>query len=200
MPADVSRRALCCVKVVKVLWHLDLPWQHEVMTELSDVAIRPATISDAASIARVHIASWRSAYAGIVPDEYLATMDAEQREFTWRRELGRESATVWIAIEAGRTRGFASMGPSRDEDAEPGDLEIYTMYLEPEAWGKGLARELMRTMLANVPPNTAVTLWVLADSGRAQHFYRRHGFALDGVERLDEIGGSMLKSVRYRRG
>jgi ribosomal protein S18 acetylase RimI-like enzyme len=45
-----------------------------------------------------------------------------------------------------------------------------------------------------------VTLWVLADNERARHFYRRHGFQADGVERIDEVGGAELLEVRYRRG
>ena len=35
------------------------------------VTYRPIVAPDAATIARIHATSWRSAYRGIVPDEYL---------------------------------------------------------------------------------------------------------------------------------
>ena len=35
--------------------------------------IRPATPADAAEIARVHVASWRETYAGVLPGAVLAS-------------------------------------------------------------------------------------------------------------------------------
>ncbi len=164
-----------------------------------DVTIRTANPDDARSIARVHVASWREAYAGIIPDDYLSSLDVDAREQRWHDILADPTWQTWIAEFARRTVGFASLGPSRDEDAEPGDLELYAIYLDPEAWGRGVARDLMRTLLREVPPKTPVSLWVLADNERARHFYRRHGFAPDGVEKIEEYSGTSLTEVRYRR-
>jgi len=167
--------------------------------QLDDVTIRPATPQDAGAIARIHIASWREAYAGIVPDEYLASLDEDAREERWTAILSDEPSRTWIARVAQRTVGFASIGPSRDEDAEPGDLELYSIYLDPESWGRGVARDLMRTILSEVPETTPMSLWVIADNGRAQHFYKRHGFAADSIERLEQYGDKSVTEVRYRR-
>jgi RimJ/RimL family protein N-acetyltransferase len=57
----------------------------------------------------------------------------------------------------------------------------------------------MRKVLGEVPDGASVTLWILEENQRAQHFYRRHGFAPDGTERIDEIGGKPMTQVRYRR-
>lgn len=167
-----------------------------------EVLIRPATAADADSIARVHIASWREAYSGVVAEEHLDRLGTAERAREWRAvlaDLGR-GTTVWVAQEGEDILGFASLGPSRDEDADRTTLEIYTIYLEPSAWGRGVARELMRTVLAAVPETATVTLWALDANERARHFYRRHGFAADGVERLEEIGGQHYREIRYRRG
>lgn len=168
--------------------------------QLDDVTIRRATTDDADTIARIHVASWREAYAGIVPETYLASIDEDVRGQRWRDILGQGGSQTWLAEVDRRTVGFASTGPCRDEDAEPGDQELYSIYLDPETWGRGVARELMRTVLAELPPGTPMSLWVLADNERAQHFYRRHGFAPDGVEKLEELGGERFTEVRYRRG
>lgn len=171
-----------------------------MVDDLADVVIRPATVDDAAQVAQVHITSWREAYAGVLSESYLATLDVDARTELWRSVLSEQpETTVWVAEDDGRIIGFASLGPSRDEDAERTTMEIYTIYLQPSVWGHGVARDLMRTLLAEVPAGAAVTLWVLATNERAAHFYRRNGFAPDGVERVEEFDGEAVTEVRYRR-
>jgi GNAT superfamily N-acetyltransferase len=47
------------------------------------VRVRAATIADAGPIARVHIASWRAAYVGLIPQDFLDAMDVEDRRLRW---------------------------------------------------------------------------------------------------------------------
>ncbi len=164
-----------------------------------DVTIRPATTTDAKAIARVDIASWRGAYSEILSDSYLASLDVTDRARQWTAAVAAPDTTVLVAEDESGTVGFTSVGPSRDEDAEPGDLEIYAIYLHPRAWGSGVARDLMRTVLDGLRSGSVVTLWILEGNDRAQHFYRRHGFQHDGTERIDEIGGLPLTQLRFRK-
>lgn len=170
-----------------------------MVSDFGEVTIREATAQDAGAVARVHLASWKQANAGIVPDGDLAAQDPAEREERWRRTLTSGDSTTWIADTGGHVIGFATLGACRDEDAEQGDLELYAIYLDPEAWGRGAARELIRRALAEVPAGSPVSLWVLASNDRAQRFYRRHGFVADGVERLEDQHGGDLVEVRYRR-
>lgn len=173
-----------------------------MVEDVTEVIIRPATPADAARIATVHIASWQEAYRGVVPDDYLAALDEAARARTWRDTLtGLERGHhVWVAEDEDGIVGFSYLGPSRDEDADRTTMEIYAIYLDPHAWGRGVARELMRTTLAAVPDGATVTLWALDANERSRHFYRRSGFTPDGVERMEEFGGQYLKEMRYRRG
>ncbi len=166
----------------------------------NDVVIRSATPDDATAIARVHVSSWKSAHTGVLPEEYLETLDTDSRLGEWKLILSEGRGSTIVAEADGRTLGFASWGPSRDEDAERDDVELYAIYLDPEAWGRGVARDLMRAVLSEVRPGTPMSLWVPATSERARHFYRRHGFHPDGIERIDEVGGTPVTQVRYRRG
>lgn len=174
------------------------------MTEnIAEVTIRPAVLSDAPGIAAVHVKAWQHAYAGIVPADHLAALDVDVYTDRWDSTLTNARADNLIAIvavTADGVVGFIVGGPTRDDDARMTDREVYSMYLEPSAWGHGVARELMRTFLDEVPATVGVTLWVLADNERARHFYRRHGFQLDSAERTVDIGGAPLVKVRYRRG
>jgi len=170
--------------------------------QLGEVTIRTADVDDAAEIARVHVASRRGAYAGIVSADYLAALDPAARVPEWAEYLRvgpEEGVRTWVAWSDSQALGFASLGPSRDEDSSRGEQEIYSIYLDPGMWGHGVARNLMRTILAEVPPAIRVSLWVLSDNERARHFYRRHGFFADGTERLQEFGGEELLEVRFRR-
>jgi ribosomal protein S18 acetylase RimI-like enzyme len=169
------------------------------MMAAEDVTIRPATTADAEAIARVDIASWRGAYSEILSDSYLASLDVTDRTRQWTAAVTARHTTVLVAEDESGTVGFTRVGPCRDEDAEPGDLEIYAIYLHPRAWGTGVARDLMRTALDGLAPGTVVTLWILSGNERAQHFYRRHGFQPDGTERLDEIGDQPLMQLRFRK-
>lgn len=173
-----------------------------MVDDLTEVTIRTASADDADAIAQVHVASWREAYTGVIADDYLATLDVDERAERWREQLAADAGDtqVWVAEQEGALVGFASLAPSRDEDAERDTLEIPAIYLQPSAWGHGVARELMRTIVAAVPENASVTLWVLDANERARHFYRRNGFSPDGVERLEEIGGQAYREIRYRRG
>lgn len=172
------------------------------MEDVVEVTIRPATVEDASSIAQVHAVSWREAYAGVISADYLAGLDVNGKAEQWRGVLAllpRPDASLWVAQRGEQIVGFAHLAPSRDEDAERSTMEIHAIYLEPRAWGQGVARELIRTVLAAVPADSPVTLWVLAANERARHFYRRNGFVADGVERLEQIGDETYTEVRYRR-
>ncbi len=41
------------------------------MANCATATIRTATAADAAGIARVHVETWRDAYAGLIPNEVL---------------------------------------------------------------------------------------------------------------------------------
>jgi ribosomal protein S18 acetylase RimI-like enzyme len=171
--------------------------------QLDEVTIRIAEATDADAIARVHVRSWQEAYAGIVPAEYLAELDVSARSAFWAEALRNgphDHIRTWVAQTPADVVGFVTLGPSRDEDAGHGDREIYSIYLDPGTWGHGVARDLMRAVIADVADRSPISLWVLAANERARHFYRRNGFHPDGTERLKEVGGTDLLEMRYRRG
>lgn len=75
--------------------------------------LRRAGIADADTLGQVHVAAWREAYQGIIPDEVLSGLDARQRAATWRNALARGGA-VWLAEQRRAVVGFASGGMQRD--------------------------------------------------------------------------------------
>jgi ribosomal protein S18 acetylase RimI-like enzyme len=97
--------------------------------------------------------------------------------------------------------GFATTGPSRDEDAADAG-EMYALYVDPQYWGRGIGRSLIaeaRTQLSRQGLGKAV-LWVLAGNERAQRFYRADGWQSDGHRRQEYVWGAQADEVRFRRG
>ena len=78
----------------------------------------------------------------------------------------------------GELAGFASAGPTRDDD-DPHDVgELYTIYLLPVAWGRGLGAALLDTAQADLARrrHRTMTIWVLEGNTRARRFYEKYGF------------------------
>ena len=77
--------------------------------------IREAKVADALEIARVHVDSWRSTYAGMMPQDYLDQLDVEKRAHRWVEILssGEPKEANLVAVIGGKVAGFTSIGPSR---------------------------------------------------------------------------------------
>ena len=98
-------------------------------------------------------------------------------------ESEEQFATRLAAELDARIIGFASGGPSRDEDAEAAPAEVYAIYVEPAAWGRGAGRRLLERLEAALLGSDfdAATLWVLEDNPRARRFYARQGWRDSGA-------------------
>lgn len=161
--------------------------------------VRKATPSDAETIGRIHVKSWRTTYAGIVPDEFLAALSAERRAEQWRAGLANpETRTIVLVgqLRSGEVTGFAACGPEREGSSlYPG--ELYAIYLLKDAQGRGLGRALLETAARHMAEAglDAWMCWVLADNP-ARRFYQ----AMGGVafqQKDIEIGGRNLVEVAY---
>ncbi|HUG28973.1 MAG TPA: GNAT family N-acetyltransferase, partial [Candidatus Limnocylindria bacterium] len=110
--------------------------------------IRPARDGDAEAIARIQIASWRAAYRAIMPADFLAGLNEAERAERWRTRVGSDAspdAPTYVAVDgAGTVVGFAHTGPLRDEDLpSDGRGEVYTLYVDPAAWRRGIGTALL---------------------------------------------------------
>ncbi|OXM63825.1 GNAT family N-acetyltransferase [Amycolatopsis vastitatis] len=156
------------------------------------IAVRAATVADAPAIGEIHVASWRAAYAGLLPEEFLARLSAEARAASWARRIGDPAipGRVLVVEDEGVVAGFAAFGPG----------QLYALYLLPEYWGRGLGRLLHDRVVEELSGDSAV-LWVLATNERAKAFYVRQGWVDDGARQTETIdeGRVTLEEMRYRR-
>ncbi|WP_348263751.1 GNAT family N-acetyltransferase [Telmatobacter sp. DSM 110680] len=159
------------------------------------ISIRPAAISDAAAIAHVHVESWQTTYAGIMPDAYLASLDETLRARLWSEWLTAE-ALVLVAELNGHVVGFAHAGPSR-EPIKSCDAELYSIYLLQNAQKRGTGSALLRAMATALLQRSfkSMAVWVL-EQNRSRNFYERTGGTLI-MSQVIEVGGTKLMEVAY---
>jgi len=168
-----------------------------------DVLVRPAAAVDATAIAVVQVASWRSAYRGIVPDEVLAALDVVERTAGWHSRLTDRASgdVVHIAELGSRTVGFVAAGAACEPEPVGATAELYAIYVAPDCWRGGVGGALHLACLDALrrAGHRAVCLWVLEANSVARSFYERMAWRCDGGRDEHPFGAERLPIVRYRR-
>jgi ribosomal protein S18 acetylase RimI-like enzyme len=169
---------------------------------MDGVTIRPARSDDAEGIATVHSASWRSTYPGVVPQSYLDDMHPEKTVERWRDAAAGKhpGAHLLVAEEGGKIIGFETYGPAR-EPAFGYAGELYAAYFLPEAMGKGLGTEMMKTVFRDLCAQglNDMIVWVMEANTRGRRFYEKilGGAIVEGSRQSFEIAGATIWEIAY---
>jgi len=159
--------------------------------------LRPAEPADA----RVHVRSWQVAYRGLMPDDYLDQLRPEDRaqRYNFAHVDPLQPHTI-VAVTDDVICGFATTMPARDADVS-GYGELCALYIDPDDWGRGIGVALVSAARAHLVRQgfRNALLWVLEGNTRADRFYRKDGWAPDGLRRTDEIWGIQVNDLRYQR-
>ncbi|MEX0785408.1 MAG: GNAT family N-acetyltransferase, partial [Dehalococcoidia bacterium] len=170
------------------------------MTNIAHIRLRLAQPSDAQAIAALHADSWRTAYRGMLPDEFLDNDVVDDRATLWAKRFGDAeylSHTVTLLAEQnGELAGFAHS--FIDEDPEWGTL-LDNLHVRPELKRSGIGTKLVVESAARVQAlgsELGLYLWVLEGNANAQRFYDALGGRVVGRSTSPEGGGS-APSLRY---
>jgi GNAT superfamily N-acetyltransferase len=165
--------------------------------------IRKARPGDERAIAEVHVASWKTTYAGLIPERFLEGLSVGDRASKWAgaiREMSLHESrkAVFVCEDSGaRIVGFIAGGPEREAGCGY-DGELYAVYVLSERQGQGggvgLTKELAEWMQAN--SFKKMRLWVLEENP-SRRFYERIGGKLLPETKDVEMGGKSLREVAY---
>ena len=163
------------------------------------MSVRDATPDDALGIATVQNRTWQHAYAHAFPAAALASLDDEVRAEWWRGVFEHPPARSQRLVVDGEGGivGFAASGPAF---AEPPLGELYSIYVLPEAWGRGVGQALMAETLNRLRSEgfAEAILWVLEDNPRTRRFYEAAGWYADGGVKDDMLLDTPVREIRYR--
>jgi len=160
------------------------------------VDLRKARHDDAAAIARLHVDTWRTTYAGMLPDGLLLKMSLERQTRMWERML-QEGETVIVADDRRvGPIGFGSYGPNRSGRDEFSG-EVYTLYVAPDHQSCGVGRGLLQSLfgaLAREGHETAL-IWVLAENPSRFFYEAMGGHRI--AERDTMMWGATVRELAY---
>lgn len=166
-----------------------------------------ATVENAVDIAKVYVDTWRSTYAGILPDKGLIGLSYERQaaEWAWLIRNRGDVQPVIVASEVGwGVVGFTSVGPSRVTARPLGGAyadshvgEVHTLYVRPEFHDRGIGRQLLAGGFAALAERgfARSIVWVLRDNP-ARFFYERMG-GERVAERRERFWGRDLDEIGY---
>ncbi len=158
--------------------------------------IRKAIVQDAQEIARIHVASWKTTYPGIVPQSYIDSLDAASLAGSWQTRLEKAEMHIFVAENEGGLCGFVSGGPLR-EPIQAFDAEIYAIYLLHAAQGQGAGKLLMQRLAETLrmDGHLQAAVWILAENP-SRGFYEHLGGS-QIAQKTIQIGDANLLEVAY---
>lgn len=152
---------------------------NSMVTDPTQLSLRPAVLEDAGRIAELHADSWRRHYRGAYADSFLDGDVITDRQQLWSTRLAAPagSATI-VAEDADGLAGFVHV--MFDHDERWGSL-VDNLHVQFARKRSGIGRSLITAAAAAVTEQAdrpALHLWVLEQNTAAQGFYRATG----GVE------------------
>lgn len=162
--------------------------------------IRRARIEDSKAIARVHVDSWRSTYAGMLPEQTLLNLSATKHEARWWQQvLGRVHRRHYVYVaedEADGVVGFISGGTSRDRELDA-QGEVYALYLLDSHHGRGVGKALFFKLAQKLGAECgkSLTVWVLANNP-SRFFYEAIGGKRIAL-RTEVLGDADVQEIAY---
>ncbi|HEX8485037.1 GNAT family N-acetyltransferase [Sphingomonas sp.] len=147
------------------------------------VIFRPATPSDAATLAEIGAATFVETFGHLYrPADLAAFLTAHTAE-NWAEELADARYAVVLGEDAGTPAAYAKLGPAKLPFTPPENaIELRQFYVRAPYHGSGVAAEMMAWAIREARTRGAAAMYlsVFVDNPRARRFYERHGFTRIG--------------------
>jgi len=145
---------------------------------LTTLTIRDARASDAAELARLHVAVWRETYRELAPAEAFAALDEARRLAFWQDKFAHPAGRqcVLLAEINGQLAGFALA--SESGNPQFGAMaEIKLLYVDRQFARQGIGRCLLTEIAQRLKKHgfTGAGLGVVVGNTPAIHFYTALG-------------------------
>jgi ribosomal protein S18 acetylase RimI-like enzyme len=158
--------------------------------------IRRADVADLSKVEAVARATWRVAYAGIIPDEVQRRLlESWYSRDSLSRALAAPASSFFVAESSGDVIGFAQFVRRSAES-----VELTRIYVLPDQQRSGIGMRLLDAGLAVFTTEglKRLTVEVERDNAKARRFYERAGFA-EPRELTRDVEGYLLALVEYCR-
>ncbi|ANY08387.1 GNAT family N-acetyltransferase [Pseudonocardia sp. HH130630-07] len=166
---------------------------------MATATVRPATDDDVDSIVAIQDRTWRTAYAGLLPEAAFDGLTSEAARSHWRDAVhAGDDFHLLVAVEGAETVGFCAAARYSGGDGRS-IAEISALLVEPR-WGRrGHGGRLLAAAATALRESGSQTgrAWLPETDTASRGFYARAGWAPDGAARtLDTGSGGTLREVR----
>lgn len=153
----------------------------EISPSLAGLRIRPATVSDARTLAALGAATFTASFgAQNTPENLAAHIRKAFGDGVQARELADPAYTYLVAEMDGRVAGYALVyaGHAPACVTGPSPIEVLRFYVVGEFHGTGIAQALMEACATEARRRGGRTLWlgVWSLNPRAIRFYEKCGY------------------------
>lgn len=170
------------------------------------LSFRRANTSDLRGIVKVQVNTWKTAYQGIISENYLKSLSYEEKEENWKQRLENPThgAIIYIAeTDQNEIVGFALATLERCNpiiallQAERFIGELCAIYVLKDFQYRKIGTELVKLVVEYFKENNinSMITWVLKKNSSRQ-FYEKLGGKILG-EKAIEIGGIRYTEIAY---
>jgi GNAT superfamily N-acetyltransferase len=174
--------------------------------------VRTARPGEAAEIARIQLATWRTAYRTLLPRTILDGLDEAWMAEQWREAIiapPTERHRVLIAIEQAdenHIAGFTATGPADDDALAPDEkpladdvVAVTDLLVEPR-WGRrGHGSRLLAASveLWRADGFTTAVAWSYDQDAATSKFLASAGWEPDGATRALDVDDLLVPQLRW---
>lgn len=165
---------------------------------MDEVVIRKTKFNDLIKVSEIVISSWKTAYRGIIADEYLDSLTVEQN---YQKRVNDYNENNFVVAELnGEIVGFCRFRFENvyNEKFPEIDCELCALYVKPDYKGKGIGKKLINYVINNCKSNgyKKMILWCFKDNYPSRMFYEKTG-GIYGGEDVIVRGDKPYKKVCY---
>ena len=165
---------------------------------MNNIKIRNIKKEDIPQVVDIQIRAWRTAYKGIIDDNYLANMNPEEK--IKMREKDYNENKFIVAEINNEIVGFCRYTDNINKTPETleADCELRALYVKPEVKHNGIGKKMFQYAVNEFKNmgKTKMVLWCLKDNVLARKFYEKMGGKII-KERLIHIGNRDYKEVAF---
>lgn len=165
---------------------------------MSEIVIRNVKFEDLRSVSEIIVESWKTAYRGIVADEYLDSLTVDQN---YEKIIKDYTENEFIVAERdNEVVGFCRYGFENAyvETFPDVDCELHALYVKPNCKEVGIGTKIINYVINEfkVKGYKKMILWCFKDNYPARMFYEKMG-GIYGNESTITRGGKDYKEVCY---
>ena len=151
-----------------------------------EIIIRNGITTDLDAVVATFRACWLTSYRDLLPEDVRDAMTLDAAHALWISALGpHPERETLVAVVEHSVVGVARIG---QDIQDPLRGHLFSLYVHPDLAGRGIGKSLLKNAIErlHVKGFSEITLWVFKSNSSALGLYEKEGFAVTGIERIDE--------------